>query len=80
MGSAEVVPERLNRQSEWFEHCPLRDRRAPEYQLLLSTIREEIASAIENANKGRNSMIYQRLNTLLLTLAIVVGSAAWIWH
>jgi hypothetical protein len=58
----------------------LRDQATPEYKLLLSTIREEISTAIEAANNGRNSMFYQRTNTILLLLAIIASGAAWIWH
>jgi len=82
MGSPEIVPARVtsDRRTDWLDHCPLRDRETPEYQLLLSTIRDEIATAMERADQGRFSMFYQRINTLLLILAIIAGSAAWIWH
>jgi len=67
------------RRSEWLAHCPLRDEQSPEYRLLLLTIREEIASAMQENTLAKRSLLYARINMTLLALTMV-GTVLFRWH
>ena len=64
---------------DWIEHCPLRSEDSPEYRLLLATIREEIAGAMDKASTDNRALNYSRINMILILLTIA-ATAVGKWH
>ena len=57
--------------------CPLRDLTSPEYRLLMSTIREEIAKAFEHNGDALRNLRYNRAQLILMAGAIVAAVVKW---
>ena len=55
----------------------MRDEHSPEYRLLITTIREEIASAMEEATSSNRAIWYSRINLILMGGAIIAGIVKW---
>ena len=61
-------------QADWpAKLCPMRDEHSPEYRLLITTIREEIANAMEEATSNNRAIWYSRVNLILMGGAIIAG-------
>ena len=74
---SEPVERRLTRADWPARTCPMRDEHSPEYRLLITTIREEIANAMENATSNKRALLYSRLNLILMAGAIAGALVKW---